>query len=94
MWQLEEDLEDESSTVPQPPIKSKRDWAPLFLAADYLSSDPVLELEQHTLKDRKRRMLGERVTRYRESILEKARQQALKDNKCLEEGGKEVKIHG
>ena len=94
VWQLEQDLEDESVTLQQSRGKSVRDWAPLFLAADYLATGPVLELQQHTLKDRKMRMLGERVSRHRENILEKAREQAVRDNKCLEAGAKEVKIHG
>ena len=46
------------------------------------------------MKERKLRMLGERVSRWREKILEAATEQACLDNKDLALGEKEIKIHG
>ncbi len=43
-----------------------------------------LDLDKYKLRDRKLRMLGARVTRYRENFLEKAKQQAILDNTCIE----------
>ena len=69
--------------IPKVKPKKHRKWAPLFNYSDFLADDPVLELEYHALKDRKLRMLGQRATIWREGILEAAKVQAIKDNKCL-----------
>ena len=58
-------MEDESVQIVKPKKKVGQEWAPLFIGSTFLATEPVLELEQHTLKDRKMRMLGERVSRYR-----------------------------
>ena len=83
-----------SLSVPKKKSKARSAQAPLFIAEDFLADDPVLELEQHALKDRKLRMLGERVTRHRERILEVAKAHALKENKGLSAGAQEVKVQG
>jgi hypothetical protein len=86
VWEHEKDRMELTLNVSKKKTKARPDWAPLFIAEDFLADDPVLELEHYSLKDRKLRMLGERVTRQRERILEVAKDQALKDNKNLGDG--------
>ena len=64
------------------------------MAENFLADKPVLELEHFALKDRKLRMLGERVTRFREEILDDAKDQAWIENKDLDSAADQVKVHG
>ena len=72
--------------IPKIKAKSRRSWAPIFFADDFLADDPVLELEHYALKERKLRMLGERVTKLRERFLTAAKDQAYRENKELDAG--------
>ena len=80
--------------IPKIKAKSGHSWAPIFFVGDFLADDPVLELEYYALKERKLRMLGERVTKLRGHLLAAAKDQAFLENKELSAGEKEVKIHG
>ena len=71
-WDIEDDQEDDSVQPARPKAKKNSDWAPLFLSSTFLADEPVLELDRYACKDRKLRLLGERVSRYRQAILEKA----------------------
>ena len=94
VWNIEKDHENRPLDIPKLKTKSNRSWAPLFSSGEFLAEDPVLELEHHALKDRKLRMLGERMTTWRAKILSAARDQAILDNKNLGSAAKEIKIHG
>ena len=65
VWNIEKDQEKRHLDIPNLKAKSRRRWAPIFFADDFLAEDPVLELEHHALNERKLRMLGERVSRWR-----------------------------
>ena len=69
IWNIEKDQQNRILDIPKIRAKPGRSWAPVFFVNDFLADDPVLELEHFALKERKLRMLGERVTKLREHIL-------------------------
>ena len=94
VYDIDEDRRELSIDLPKKLPKHQLPWAPLFNSADFLADKPVMELEHYALKDRKIRMLGHRATLLRERILDAAKDQALRENKCIDAGANEVRIHG
>ena len=61
-WTVADDIEDETNSGMSRPKRLRKEWAPLFITEDFLSKTEAPTLEAFALKDRKLRMLGERVT--------------------------------
>ena len=64
VWPIAADMEEEKMELPQKVPKLRKHWQPLFITENFLADKDEITLEAFALKDRKLKMLGQRVTRY------------------------------
>ena len=62
VWSIKEDVEEVDALKTTLIPRKKREWAPLFTSEDFFPPNDQPKLEDYALKDRKLRMLGQRVT--------------------------------
>ena len=62
VWTLADDID--STSLDSQPIKArkKKDWEPHFISEGFFDAQEQPNIEDYLLKDRKLRMLGQRVT--------------------------------
>ena len=72
VWPLAEDMESFEAAASSRNLKKKRDWEPIFVSEGFFSPQDQPKVEDYKLKDRKLRMLGQRVTSYRQKFTEAA----------------------
>ena len=91
VWPIQDDIAEAAAMSSLAANRSKAPWEPLFLSARFLASQPSLELEDHTLKDRKLRVLGNLCTTYRKEFTEAAEKASALEHLDQEDGLQEAK---